>query len=557
MAAQTVLTPSHDRVDGTIPDSVRQAISWRSRLDTGVIGCAAVLLVALLQAWLGIRAGLTNPFLHFDVAYVAGTTGKSHLLYPKGGPFASLSYVPGREVAMSMLYRVAGFDDPARFQFLPLGIVLISLCYYLLLFRVAGSALLATLTTIALLLDPSHFQGIYSMFAYALAFPLYLTFLLIFLTTFSKRTPSSLIALTLIFGAVYFIHYTVTTWIIGIAFVSSVLAIIAQRMQGVRQRSRVLATIGIGNLALAMICFYVFFNRALYESFAPFAGRGSAVEALVNFRTRLPFLSSRITAGPFDYVQPHIVSLISTLHLGLLLLLVILGFGAIGIQQLMRRGCPLSLPVVIVSIGFLASAVVDIAAYTSRGDVSTKFLSLAFPLLVSVLLAQALGWRGATVVAIGLSMVVGVKLWVAWDEGYFSTVPSGYEAVEPGLSWAIDHTSGSVDVTSGLDTYGKLLVIGAEKGRVFAYHPLSDGIYAAILDRDATKTVPAAATACQCSVIVADIASSAPLDGLFWARLKPWSSNRAALATTQSVDRVYDDGTIWILLPRAEKGKQE
>src|SRR6266480_2509217 len=87
---------------------------------------AATLLVSLgFGAYLSYRH-VTDPFLYYDVGFVTSLSHSSQMVIPNSGPFASLTFVPGRELLMSLLSNMLGID-PQVLQFLPIGSVLISL----------------------------------------------------------------------------------------------------------------------------------------------------------------------------------------------------------------------------------------------------------------------------------------------------------------------------------------------------------------------------------------------------------------------------------------------
>ena len=81
----------------------------RRSLSVTFFAVVALLLSTAFGLYLGWKR-VTDPFLYYDVSFVKTALTRARIDIPDTGPFASLEYVPGRQVLMLEFANMMGVE---------------------------------------------------------------------------------------------------------------------------------------------------------------------------------------------------------------------------------------------------------------------------------------------------------------------------------------------------------------------------------------------------------------------------------------------------------------
>ena len=177
-----------------------------------------LLLSILVGAYLG-RRQVTNPFLHYDVAFTEAARDELHVHFFEEGALTNIRLAPGRALWQITMGKLLGLDSQITLQFLPIGSAILAVTYFAFFKRLLGTNLVAALMTLHQMMNPSQLSGVYSIFAYAAGTALYLGFVLMLLRTLEKKRIADVLLLCAIAVALNATHYAYTSWVILTALI--------------------------------------------------------------------------------------------------------------------------------------------------------------------------------------------------------------------------------------------------------------------------------------------------------------------------------------------------
>ncbi len=486
---------------------------------------------------------VTDPFLYYDIAFIKSLQDASQMIVPKSGPFASLQYVPGREMLMLQFVNMMGIT-PETLQFLPLGTIFISLSLYLLSLRVLKSPLMACSITLYLTLNLSHAAALYSTFAYAFGLPIFFAVLTLSPRLFNRLGARDVMLSLLLFIGAHLIHYTVASWIITFLVGSNIAIWLYQVLKPVNFSVLTTRTTPAYHLSLAFIIIYFFFNETLYKSFLPLIGLETLDGAVQRFLIYLS-IEQPLSRSLYLFTRPTEVSLISVLSLLIILIPILVGV-LVQLWQLIRQRSLLNDVQRPMMWGILAMGIIDAVAYSIRGSISTKSFSMIFP-IITLLYVQRSGKRtlyyGMAILLLSLSVL---KAGIFLNHSYVITSDNdrlAYSNIEPSAKWLQDSTSKpQLTLLADMNLYGKYLVASVEEESQPILQGYTDSLFENTLHG-------ANEWGNKIDYLVIDLVSQEPVIGFVWALYSPLNGYLNEIAGNSTLHIVYDDGSVWFTKP--------
>jgi hypothetical protein len=516
------------------------------RALTRLLLMVTVLVSTAVGAYLG-RKQLSNSFLHYDIAFTETARGAEHVEFLDRGSLSGARYARGRQLWMIAVGELLGLQSQVPLQFMPIGSALLSVAYFAVFKRFLGSSVVAAAMTLHQMVNPSQLLGLYSTFAYGLGMTLYLGILLLVVRTLDDRHPVEVLLLFVLATAINLVHYALTVWVILTAVIVNVWMWLSRRRltePDARRDARQFLP-----LALFMIVVFLGFNEVVYDSYLPHLGDSDGLGGgWAIFFNRLPWV--RIEVGEavyeFSYQRSNLISVLSTLHLCLILVPVVLGVSLRGAATIRGRAtCSLSTAGLAVW-SLLPVGVIDTLIYALRGNIGVKYFILVYPVATIWFLKEIGGKRLAIVGLIGLLGLSTARLAVELREGHLALSPLSYSEARTVTSWYHEHTAGpDAVVLSDLNLYGKLLVEGATYDHQPGLLVITPQVYDWLLGRNSAQVQDVG----RCDYLVLDVGSSAPLMTPFWRSLEPLRSHRASITENDAAVKLYDDNFVWILQP--------
>jgi len=505
-----------------------------------------ILVSTIVGAHLG-RKQLSNPFLHYDIAFTEAARRADRVEFPDHGSLSGARYGRGRQLWMIAVGGLLGLESQIPLQFMPIGSVLLSMAYFAMFKRLLGSNVMAGAMTVHQMINPSQLLGLYSTFAYGLGMTLYLGVLLLLVRTFDKKHRVEVVLLFFIGAAINFVHYAFTVWVILTVLVLSLWIWLGRRCL---QRPVICGKAQhLVPFALFMLVVFLTCNEAFYDSYlahvmdAKTLGGGWAA-----FFNRLPWVRTAVgeAAYEFTYRRIELISALSSLHLLLIVTPVIIGVSIWVIACAQRRAVRCRTVAGLVLWALIPVGVIDTAIYALRGNIGVKYFVLVYP-MATVWFVKHLGGRRRAFMGIILLLgLSAMRLGVELREGQLALEPLSYSETKMPTEWYHQHAlvpDGAV--LSDLNLYGKLLVEGAAYDHRPGLLVITPGVYDWLLGRHATDVEEVARS----DYIILDVGSEAPLMTPFWRSLEPLRSHRASIAHSNATVKLYDDGAVWILRP--------
>jgi len=505
-----------------------------------------ILLSTCFGAFLSLQR-VTDPFLYYDIAFVKSIQQETQMVIPETGPYASLSFVAGREILLTQFANMMGIG-PKQLQFLPLGTVLLSSTLYFLALRLLKSPVVASLVTLYLTLNLSHATALYSVFGYALALPLFLGFVAISKEFFQRRGHFEIGILLLLFVAAHFIHYTITVWMV-LFLTGASLTIGIQKW--LTSNSYAVKAVPAYYLAIALGVFFLGLNETVYQSFLPLIHLETLDSAAQRFLTYLSIDPASINRSPYLYTRSSAIGLISACSLVIILLPIVLGviqdIWQLIVRRSLRWATDSQLPMM---WGITLMGIIDSVSYAFRGSISTKSFSMILP-LVTLLYVQRTGKRTLYYsVALLLVMTSTVKLLVFYDNSYVigpGNTNSNSDRIQPSAEWLQSHApQPKFTMLADMNLYGKYLVASVGRG----YEPILCGYTTERFENvigastEEWETVP--------DIVPVDLVSLEPTTGFVWVRLNPLANYLKELRNNHRLNLIYDDGAVWLCQPTGE-----
>ena len=505
-----------------------------------------VLASTIVGAHLGGKR-LSNPFLHYDIAFTEAARDSDQVRFPDHGSLSGARYGKGRQFWMIALGNLLGLESQIPLQFLPVGSMLLSMAYFAIFKRLLGSNVMASAMTLHQMINPSQLLGIYGTFAYGLGMTLYLGILLLLVRTLEKKHPAGIVVLFFIGAAINFVHYAFTVWVILTVLILDLWIRLGRRHS--QEHATVREARHLLPFALFMLVVFLTCNEAFYDSYLAHVGDAKTLGGgWAVFFNRLPWI--RTAAGEaayeFAYRRSDLISVLSTLHLLLIVVPVILGVSSWVTAR--ARGSTIH-PRAIAGLlvwALIPVGVIDTAIYALRGNIGVKYSVLVYPMATVWFVKRMVGKKLALIGSILMLGLSATRLGVELREGQLALDPLSYSEAKTATEWYHQHAvvSGG-PVFSDLNLYGKLLV----EGVAYEHRPgllvITPDVYDWLLGRNS----PRVEDITENDYLFLDVGSDAPLETPFWRSLEPLRRYRDRITDGNATVRLYDDGDVWIMRP--------
>ncbi|NIS82962.1 MAG: hypothetical protein GTO14_22805 [Anaerolineales bacterium] len=507
-------------------------------LRKGAVPFFLTIVVSFLFGLFLSQRRVIDPFLYYDLAFVKSFLGESLPTIPSTGPLSSLSLAPGRIYLLLALSSSLGMDSEVL-GFLPIGSLLIAASFFILMNEITGAPWVSALATMYLCLNLSHATAIYSVFAYAFALPIFFAFVL-YADKYSKsRSVKSFLILFLLFVALNTIHYTVASW--AIFFLSGLFMI--RYLQNFRLNKAVSGSIqGLLLSSLILIIVFLGFNQALYNAYIPHINPQTLQSAYERFLSYIT-LSPNLNTSPYAYIRPSSINLISTSTLLIIVVTAIAGFLFECYRILIqRKGWDILDDEVILLMTFILVGVADVVIYSFRGSISTKSISILFPISAFIFLKR-LG-KSWVMLMFSFCLLISsiTKIFIFENESYvIRGNGTRIEDVQKSMNWLKEYESDErFNILADLNLYGKYLLLSG-KNETPLLEALSQENYGALIGSKVQVDAPISA-----DLVAIDLNSHQPALGFVWSGFKPIVEFTERIRSNPKNSILYDDGDILI-----------
>ena len=534
-------------------------LSQSNRRDENVLGSAQpkelqqlfwLLLVALacvVPGYLFSSLKVTDGFLYQVIAYVRLTLPESHLntVSLGGYSFGFVEFLPGYPLVLSIFARVLGIT-PEQLHFIPLAALLIPISYYALAQRLFDSRALAGLFALYGAYDiglSSH----YNVFAYTWSNLIYLVFILVALQVLQQKRSSDVVVLFSLFAGSLFIHYAATMWLIIFAFALNVILLLKPLLA--RQTRSQFKTAGSLAMPLAFLCAFLAFNQMFYRVWLPSFAQlsDSSAEPITLFIAKLQSYMGMgaSVVEPYRYLNPwgETFGWWRMAQFGLIVLPIALWLGKILLDLLRRRYAKQSSPHIELLAIVLFTALIDWFVYGAHSGINMRYLSLVFPLLTVAAFKSLRLPDGVAKGYLALVVVVAVVVYGYGYSYYSNSPPTAYDNLQPAAAW-LQQNQIDEPFLSDLDTTGLLLVNSSDPGGDFPRSVVYEAeLYGSVVKQEDCER----GRQYFASVVVNADGLHAPLHGKSNRIYEPFSFHKAEISSNPCFNKLYDDGSIWLL----------
>ena len=497
---------------------------------------------------------VTNEFLYQNMALVEMSLNQSHMVqynYSNDkGIFAFIDVAPGHSMFLIELARLSNL--PIRnIQFVPIGFLILPLSYFLLGRLLLRSTISSVLLSLYICYEYSQAPVMYSVFAYAITIPLFFIFIYVHNAILERdKKTNYIILLMLIFLSVNFMHYTATAWIIIYMFIINMMSISSNL---INKRSIDLHSTTLNSSLLFLIIFLAF-NKTFYNLYLPpiLSKAVTIDETIYIFLGRIQnYMTGSSFQDPTSYLYTTesnaLLGQLSVIHIILILLPIIL-FTLYGFKKFFTiRKAPIldtssRIAFILVLIGMF-----DIISYMLRGNVSTKSISIIFPLISAFCLYKL---KINNFIRMGfvilLFLVLSSKCGLFYYTGYIAETPS-YLDSEMSSNWLFENNPlHNITILSDLHTYGQYLVKGVSYNTIPRLLYYDSDIYGSlIIDSNKSENLKD-----KCDyIIINKKLSLLPLKSFWWKVYEPLDSHLAQIRMNKHINTIYNDNILWILKP--------
>lgn len=498
---------------------------------------------------------VTNEFLYQNMAFLEYAYDYSFLPtydYSVGeGIFSFVSVGPADPLFLLIVAKVCNLHAEI-IQYLPIGIILISLAYFIFCKQFSSLKWLPFLMAIYIAFECSHISVIYSVFAYALTFPLYIMVVALFFRYFRKNgSIFHMIVVLIIFVALNFIHYTATTWVIIFIYIYFVLSCF---ISGPFSISKNLNK-SLFYLISVMTILFLFFNKTLYNMYLPPILNGNVgieysisifEEKVLNFihGTHIQEMSKYIDTSS---VTP-IVGQFSVLHILVILIPIVIILIQKSMEYLIFKEQPKITNENIIMISIFCVGVFDIIFYALRGNVSTKYISIIFPLISVYCIDKIKVKNLGKILLVLLFLILLIKFSLFWNMGYFQQTPS-YGSSKDAGSWLYAHNHESeISLLSDLHTYGLFLVIGTQSKTIPSIQYYDSNLYDLVVN---TARQSGSGTLNQyCDYVVVNHRyQNMPVKSFWWGVFEPFSKYGFQIDHNKQINKIYNNNLVYLFKP--------
>lgn len=486
-------------------------------------------LICILFGFFIANKQITDPFLYFDVAFIKEISNSLFLNIPAHGPFSSLDIAPGRIMLMLIISKVANLN-PVNLQFFPIGYSIIPIILYYVLKKLLNSTIISIFLTFYFVFNPSQLVGFYSIFAYAFAFPLYLCYVVVYLNMYENKTNyTNILLLMVLFISTNYIHYTMTFWMIMFSLCINLYIILFNKYGGQISKKHISY-----NLLLSFIVFFLYFNKIIYKSYIPHM-KESIQTTSIYFFSKVPLLSDTLVTE-YQYVRSFEVNFVSFLNLFLIILFVILGFLFIDFKKITSDNSIFSKNLLIRFCLFF-TGVLDMIFYALRGNISTKYITLMFPIIIFSYVVEDSKKYLKILFIIFLSILL-VKLFLFINLDYIGSPSLSYNQLNPSTNWLISNSPVNSVISTDLGIYG-VLIVNSNNSIKHQYVPYDLEKYKYVIGQ--------ASSGYRFDYLVLDMNSNNPVYSYYWALFKSFSHYRVKIDANSNLNKIYVDKDIWVM----------
>lgn len=448
-----------------------------------------------------------------------------------------------------ILYSISGVTGLSAVQlsYFPIGGVVVPICYYALSKKILKSNIISVLLATYVAYDFSIYPGHYNVFAYTWARPLFLSFLLLYISYLSKKVVTWKFAfpIILVFLATYHLHPTYTSWMILFSIFINIFSFFAKRLS----IGNVTFKLTIGMALTFIIVFFslnqyfynIFLSRVILTEFDMILDEFTAtIRVFLNISEPSVEKYALSTKPPTQVIGW--ANFMRTLLI--LITLVIASFLWLknNFNNLREK---VDDDIILVGTFFLVG-VGHTVGYALYGHMSLRFITLMYPIIVTLMLKN-INIKNF-VLAIFLVSLISLSFLQTSSfivENY-NTHSSILDYSKPSCVWFLNKTQDSPSVLSDFHTSQIFNFYFASENRYLIQQFYDSEKYEALITTNYNLTK--ALLGSTDYIVVNRNMDSTPSVG--WKTFEPLFPYSAKINTNLHLNKVYDDSNIWIFKTR-------
>lgn len=504
-------------------------------------------LLSLIPGAVAYSEGVIDPFLHGQIASVMLSMRTGRVNFET----SQFTNTPSLGFLLIILSSFSGLN-PATIEYFPIAALSFLFAAVVLARRfsrldlgVMGIAMVLSLRWLPLTLETT--------WTHTFGFTLYLLFVGIVIKTKSERKSVTITLLWILFLGAAFYSYTVELWLIG--FVGALLAV-----KWLRKERK---SLPLSSVFIAMIVTFLMFGEVIYRVYIP-AVEQSGSKLSTGFEYFVSTLLRASPPVPYAWVPPSLPPYLLALQLlwYATLFLPIAFLISSRVRTMISPSSQRQLPQLeAVVLALTAVWFVDAASYAPIGAVAVgilRYILLAAPFLSIV--SARLWWENAnasvetrkfsrrmlaysaTLIVLSVAIFAGTL-----QQPYVIESNTRYAESQSAGFWLLVHSSNTTLVVSDHNTQGQFAIVAAGLDRFFFSNNLYNSTSIEYLFNTTKARMDNHYFNGKFVVINLNLASSRTSAG-GWIDFEPMASHLETIETNINLNKLYDDGSCWVML---------
>lgn len=494
-----------------------------------------ILIVSYIPSILLLKFQFTDSFHYLTLSIV-------NYIQTFNIPYIDYSIdFPGDELIFLILVRITNLSL-MDLKNIPIGSIVVPLCYFTLSKKLLKSRFLALLVSIYPMIDPTIVLGTYNTFTYAFTTPLYLLFVFIYYKyVFERKCTSDFILLLIIFLFLYITHPTYAIWCIFLSFAYSIsMLIFSFYVTNTKQKLTYLY-----NFSVILCVIFLTFNSIIYKQILPKMFMSDKYTTIDFFFTQISSVFSSNNSIP-EYCMTTTTSPIwdisRTLRLVIILIPVFFFFITI-IIKIIKKDIHSASNHTIFIFSNIFTATFAIVSYTAYGHVSLRYVILVFPIisLMCILSMNEIMHTKKKYLAylflVFLLFFSAISVPAAFNSPFVKSTANFYET-QPSSLWAMKNINEDTCLLMDLSTM--YIYFMDDFNTRFKYLGYDSQIYDSLVDLNSDKKL-------DCDyVVINNKLRNNPTVAVGWKYYEPLDKYYSSLNKNSNINRIYNDNFIHI-----------
>lgn len=446
----------------------------------------------------------------------------------------------------TILYSISGIGglNGLQLAIIPLGSVIIPICYFAISKSILKSNIMATLLILNIAYDFSIYGSDYSTFAYTWTNILFFSFILVYLSYLRNNGSSKyIIPLYLIFLATYYMHPTYTAWIMLFVLYFSVFVIVAKELNFKIDSGSYL------NLALVFFLIYIGFNKAIYKIYLRkiiSEEQGmvyefiSTIKSFLGLSRELPEKYALQSAPPnqllgySSFARTFVILVILSV-----IIFIWIKNNHKNISKIFNRDLVLIGALLMVGISHLV-------AYGLYGHMSVRFITLIYPIVIVWIMQKIYIRKTIQIAFLAILIFLGVVQTVSFGIQNYDISNDISEYSIPGSFWLFNKGYDSSRILSDYETSQIFYFYFKSENHIFVQRFYDSKVYDMLVNSIENEKLKYTTD----YIIINNRTANNPTSFRGWKYYESLSKYMKEIDYNTKINKIYDDNNIWTFITR-------